>query len=215
MSRKPDLDPGNTSVLLKSLHGMRGIFANYTNCNPMWKTFAGPIGDLVDYADLFPIWARCGDSEFWMPVWNMIAILRRLSQVDQTWKNLVAGTLLGLLHSKVRFAWASTSGNVMWFSGDAALARASCVNWDAEGFICLPLSDLVDHFIPRHQQGLIIADIELLPMVLSLVVWGSAVANSVLLVVSGNANALSWMTKKRAENGHVSASFRDLPEMGH
>ena len=98
----------------------------------------------------------------------MISPLRNLPSDDTVWKDLFNGALLDLLPPKVRFAGPRMRENIMWFSGDATLTRVSCVNWNAKEFLCMPVSDLLDSFMPKHQQGLII---ELLSMILSSVIW--------------------------------------------
>ena len=102
----------------------------------------------------------------------MIAIVRRLSQEDKTCGELITGALLGLVPPRVLLTGPSMGEKMMWFSGDATLTRVSCNNCDDVEFICLPVSDLLDPFTPRHQQELIIADVELLSMILSLAAWG-------------------------------------------
>ena len=198
---KPDFDPGNTIALLKSLQELRGLFTHYSNCNPKWKIFARPIDELLAYSDVCSMWIRCDDSDYWAAFWDMIVFLRRMSVCDPAWHYLFTGSLLDLLRPRKRFTGPSMRENIIWFSGDATLTRVSCINWNAKEFLCLPVSDLLNPFMPRHQQGLIIADIELLSIVLSMVVWGSFAQDSVLLVVSDNTNAISWMTKKRAKKG--------------
>ena len=198
---KPDFDPGNTVILLKRLQELRGLFTHYSNCNPKWKIFARPIDELLAYSDVCSMWIRCDDSDYWIAFWNMIGFLRRLSVCDPAWHYLFTGTLLDLLPVSKRFTGPIMREDILWFSGDATMTRVSCINWNSKEIICQPVSDLLDPFLPRHQQGLIIADIELLSIVLSLVVWGSNAQDSVLLIVSDNTNAISWMNKKRAKKG--------------
>ena len=152
---KHDFDPGNTVVLLKTLQELRGPFTHYSNCNPKWKIFARPIDELLAYADVCAMWIRCDDSDYWLAFWNMISFLRRLALGELTWKALFTGTLLDLLPSNVRFTGPSMRENVLWFSGDATLTRVSCVNWNTKEFLCLPVSDLLGPFMPKHQQGLV------------------------------------------------------------
>ena len=159
-------------ALLKTLQELRGLFTHYRNCNPKWKIFARPIGELLAYADVCSMWIRFDDSDYWLAFWNMISFLRRLDLGGLTWKALFTGTLLDLLPPNVRFAGPSMRENVLRFSGDATLTRVSCINWDTKEFLRLPVIDLLDPFTPKHQQGLIIADIELLSMILPIVIWG-------------------------------------------
>ena len=131
----------------------------------------------------------------------MISVLRRMALGVSTCENLFSGSLLDLLPSKIRRTGPIMRENALWFSGGATLTRVSCINWNSKEFICFPMSNLLDPFMPRHQQGLIIADIELSSMILAIVIWGSAGKGEVLLAAPGNTNAISWMTKKRAKKG--------------
>ena len=55
------------------------------------------------------------------------------------------------------------------------------------------VSDLVGPLMPRHPQPLIIADIELLSVVLSSAIWGKAgIAH---MGVSDNTNTISWVNR--------------------
>ena len=201
MLRRHDFDMGNTVVQRKTLRELRGLFTHYSNCNHKWKIFARPIDALLAYDGDCSMWIQCEDSEYRIGFWNMIVFLRDISTDESAWELLFKGTLLDLLPARVRFTGPTMRENILWFSGDAALTRVSCINWNAKQFLRLPVSELLGPFLPKHQQGLIIADVELLSMILSVVTWGSAGKNEVLLVASDNTNAISWMAKKRAKKG--------------
>ena len=147
---KPDFDPGNTVILLKSLQELRGLFTHYSNCNPKWKIFARPIDELLAYSDVCSMWVRCDDSDYWAAFWNMIVFLRRMSVCDPAWHYLFSGSLLDLLRPNKRFTGPGMREreNIIWFSGDATLTRVSCINWNAKGFLCLPVSDLLNLLCP-------------------------------------------------------------------
>ena len=151
--RKPDFGPVNTVVLLKAIQELRGLFTHYSNCSRKWRIFARPIDVLSAYSDVCSMWIRCGDSEYRIAFWNLIAFLRMVSLGEQTWGNLFTGALLDLLTAGIRFAGPIVTGKATWSSGDATLTRVSCVNWGAEEFIFLPVGDLMGPFMPRHRQG--------------------------------------------------------------
>ena len=69
------------------------------------------------------------------------------------------------------------------------------------------MGDLIDPFTPRNQQSLIIADIELLAVVISVVIWGIYGEGAVHISVSDNAHEIS-LTNKKKENRCVAL---DLP----
>ena len=98
---KPDFDHGNTVVLLKRMQELRGLVTHYNNCNHKWKISARPIDEILAYADVCSMWTRCDESSYWASFWNMIASIRRISQIDQTWKKLFTCTLVGLMPSRV------------------------------------------------------------------------------------------------------------------
>ena len=134
-----------------------------------------PTDGPLAYADVCSMWISCDDAEYWEDFRNMITFLRRMAPDPQTWGKLLTGSLLDLLLHGMRFKrtkYERERENAMWLPGEVALTRVSRINWDADEFIRLPVSDLLDPFSPRHQQDLIIADIELLPMILSLAFCG-------------------------------------------
>ena len=65
-----------------------------------------------------------------------------------------------------------------------------------QAFILLPVSDLLGPFLPRHQHRLIIADIELLAIIIPGVIRGGPEEGVAHIVVSGNANAISRTNKE-------------------
>ena len=90
---------------------------------------------------------------------------------------------------------------VLWLSGGANLARASCISWDTREFICFPISGLLDPFMPRHHQIVIVADIELVSFVIPAVVWGATGEGIIRIEVTDNSNAMSRMSRKRDKRG--------------
>ena len=114
---------------------------------------------------------------------------------------LFEGSLLDLLPDPVRLCGPAIRGRIYWFSGDAALTRVSCINWSKREFICAPNSNLLDPFMPRHHQRIIIADIELLSIIISIVVWGIPGGGIVHIAVTDNMNDLSLMNRRRAKSG--------------
>ena len=196
---KPAFNAGGTVILLNSMRGRRGLFTHYTNCNQVWRTFAVPLDALLDYPDESSLWARCADSELWHSFWNMIAFLRNIMAKHNERKALFEGSLLDLPPDPVRLSGPSIRERVFWFSGDAALTRVSRINWSKRGFICCLVIDLLDHFTPRHQKSIIIADIDLLPLVISVVIWAISGEGIVHIVVTDNINSISWMDRRKAK----------------
>ena len=62
------------------------------------------------------------------------------------------------------------------------------------------VSDLLGPFTPRHQQSIVIADIELLSII-SVLVRGIPWDGVVHILVTDNVNAMPWMNRKRAKRG--------------
>ena len=102
---------------------------------------------------------------------------------------LFEGPLMDLLHDPGLLSGAAIRGQIFWFSGDATLARASCINWSKGEFICCPVINILDSFAPRHQQSIIIDGVELLAI--SIAVRGAPGEGIVRIVVTDNVNALS------------------------
>ena len=198
---KPFFHNGNTVILLKTLQEIRGLFTHYSNCNHVWETLAQPIGSLLADPDEMSMWARCEDTELWRAFWNMINFVRGVWGAKVGKANLFGGSLLDLLPDHIRMSGPSIRERVLWFSGDATLTRVSCINWTTREFICCPISGLLGPFMPRYQQSIIIADIELLSIVISAVIWGETGDGSIHIEVTDNMDAMSWMSRKRAKRG--------------
>ena len=94
-----------------------------------------------------------------------------------------------------------TQGRVIWFSGDATLASVSCINWAPREFTFCRVSALLVPFGPMRQQGIIIADVELLSLSISAVVLGGMGDGVIHIEVSDNTDARFRMSKKRPMRG--------------
>lgn len=81
------------------------------------------------------------------------------------------------------------------------MTRSTCANWRKKEFARRPASALSGPFLHRHQQHLVIADIELLAIVIAVVIWGVHGAGAVHIVVSGNTNDISRANKQNARRG--------------
>ena len=178
---------------------LRGLFTHYANCNPMWKTLAQPIDAILGYPDVSSMWVRCDDVELRTSFRNMILSLRHLTGTPDDWGNSFAGAILDILPHHIRLSGPEPREKVFWFSGDATLARVSCINWHTAVFTLLPVSDLVDPFSPRPQQSIIIADIELLANELAIVLWGFTGEGIIQIAVSGSLNAAGWANWEKAK----------------
>ena len=131
----------------------------------------------------------------------MIQFTKQILDSPEGVDNLFTGRLLDLLPDHARMSGPAIRGRVLWFPGDATLTRVACVNWTTEQFICCPVSGLFGPFLPRHQQSIIMAGIELLAIVLSAVIWVEAGEGVIHIEVTDNLNALSWVSRKRAKRG--------------
>lgn len=199
--RNPRFDAWNTVILLGTLQELRGLFAHYANCNQVWGTLERPVDALLAYPYESSFWVRCGGAEFQQPFWNMIGFLRHVMGNRVACGNLSAFSLFGLLPGPVRMCGPTIRGRIFWFSGDATLARVSCVIWSERDFICCPVSDLMVPFTPRHQKSSVMADIELLPIIISIAVWGIPGGGAVHIDVTDNTNAMSRANRKRSKRG--------------
>lgn len=192
---------GNTVTLLKSLQELRGLFTHYSNCNPVWKTLAQPIDALLGYPDGSSMWIRCEEVEPWRAFWNVIQFNKQMLDMPDGIENLFTGRLLDLMPDHIRMSGPTIRERVLWFSGDATSTRVACINWTTKQFTRCPVSGFLDPFLPRNQQSIIIADVELLAIVLSAVIWGETGEGVVHIEVTDNLNALSWMSRKRGKRG--------------
>lgn len=168
---KPVFNSGNTAILPKSSHGLRGLCAHYSNCNQVWGTMAQPIDSLLAYTDESSLRVRRDDSELRRAFWKMVSFPMHIMRKHEDRITLSEGSLLDLLPDPVRLSGPSIRGGIFWFSGDATLPRVSCINWPAREFIRCPISDLLDPYMLGHQQSIIIADVELFTIIIYIVVW--------------------------------------------
>ena len=198
---RPCFNTGNTVTLLKALQELRGLFTHYSNCNPIWITLAQPIDPLLAYPDESSMWVRCEDSKLRKAFWNMIGFTRRILGTASGVKSLFSGSPTGLFPDHIRMGGPTIRERILWFTGDATMTRVSRINWTTREFICCPVSGLLGPFMPRHQQRIIIADIELLSLVISAVVWGETGEGIIHIEVTDNSNDMSWMSRKRANRG--------------
>ena len=167
----------------------------------MWKTLVQPINALLAHPDESSLWVRCEDSELWQEFWNMIAPLRHVMRNRKDRIALFEEPLMHFLPDPVRLGGPDGREQIFWFPGDATLTRVSCINWSKREFICSPVSSIFGPFMPRHQQSIIIADIELLPIINSIAAWGIPGEGIAHIAVTDNANALSWAHRRKAKRG--------------
>ena len=137
----------------------------------------------------------------WNAFCKMIASLRHVIENRKDRAALFEGPLIDFLHGPVRLIGPAAREPIFWFSGDATLTRVSCINWSKREFICCPVSNILDPFGPRRQQCVIIADIELLAIAISIVVWGTPGEGIIRIVFTDNMNALSWRHRRKAKRG--------------
>ena len=131
----------------------------------------------------------------------MIEFARRILGSTAGVGSLFSGSFRDLLPGHIRMSGPAIRERILWFSGDATLTRVSGINWTTKEFICCPVSGLLDPFLPRHHQSIIIADIELLSLVISSVVCGETGEGIIHIEATDNSNATSWMSRKRAKRG--------------
>ena len=186
---------------MKTLRELSGLFTHYANCNQLREALARPIDALLAYPEESSLWVRCGDSELRRSFWNMVGFLRQTLDKRDGHSKMSEWPLLGFPDGPIRMSGPAIRGRVLWFYGDAMLTRASRINWSKREFICCPTSDLLDPSAPRRQQGIIIADIALLSIIISIAVWGTPGEGIVHIAVTENMNAMSRMNKKRAKRG--------------
>ena len=165
----PSINPVLTPVaplrLQIPIQELRGLFALYRNFNPLWGTLARPIDSILGYPDVSSLWKRCGEFELRTPFRGAISAIRRITWIRDDWWGVCTGYLLGLIPINIRTSGPDPRGRGIWFAGDATLTRSPRINWAYREFIYLPVSDILDPFTPRHQQIIIISDIELLSIV--------------------------------------------------
>ena len=93
-------------------------------------------------------------------------------------------------------------GPVFWLTGDATLTRVSGINWSARTFVATTVGCLLLPFTQPHVHSHVIADVELRPIALKVVCLVEFVApGAISLLVSDNANALSWIATGKARHG--------------
>ena len=165
---------------------MRRLCAHYSSFHPVWKILARPIESIMGYPDSDSLWVRCDDAELRASFWNMVAFLRHVSKQGREWKGLFRGSLLGALPIGKRLSGPGPRESAFWFSGDATMARAPRINWGNKEFVFF--------------RSVIIADIELLAIVIAVVIWGIREKGVAHIVVADNRNAISW-TNKKARRG--------------
>ena len=112
---------GSRSMRLITFRRLRGDSGHFRTTNMMWTFCAGPIDNLMCFADESNTWINCGSRHAWYAFWNAMDIVRIIRRNENSCNTPFAGNLAWLLPPEQRFACAQKPENIVWISGDATL----------------------------------------------------------------------------------------------
>ena len=82
----PMFRPGNQIVTVKIIQKRRGLVNHWEYACRFWRYMASPINALMSFSDSTDTWIRCDVDQVWLAFWNLMQMVRSLSEEPETWK---------------------------------------------------------------------------------------------------------------------------------
>ena len=170
---------------------MGAISRLLSTCDPT-RLMAKPRGDQVEV------------EQVWQEFWEAIETVRWYTERPETWTANFTTGFLAMLLPRERLALPGETERLIWTGGDSTLDRMGCADWSAKMYGVMQVDQVagpLQAFLGDEATGeLMIALGELFCLIILAVTRASAWDGMLVLYVTDNENANSWLKKRRARN---------------